>query len=290
MKKTVCVVLAVIAVFALAACKSGHEVVYDKLPVICRISNPLEGITAKIELSKWDDDPFKAENAAKNATVSIGDKEFTGEYTNSSYILWTGDIKHTYKVSDNVLFSIDDGGKLVEFSSSNAVSGENLVTKDTAVEIAKDFIRQHYPDTVFDKYTITTNFDDTTKQYTVSVIKYLGDRATLDNVTLVMSKTGGIVKFECHNFGKIPDNAADEINFDKVEGELLAKCKSVSKKAEKLYSEVVSEPYTYIITLDEEGRPAIVSAALIHCRNTYDMIATGDYETLVLYFANDLLK
>lgn len=292
MKKIVCVVLAVIAVFALAACKkdSGDEVIYKKLPAICRVMNPIEGITASVEMDKWNYEPFTAENRAENVTLSIGGEDISGKYQNTTYVIWTHDLMHTYKVSEDVSFSVDDAGKLVSYTAAAPASGDNVIDKNSAETIARDFIRAFYPDANLADYTVTVTRDDTAKTFKVSAIKYIGDVITLDNAITTISETGAVLSFECSLFGKVPKDAAAEIDFDLVEGELLAKCKSVSKKAEKTYASVVTDPYTYILTLDENGAPAIVAIAIIYCRNTYDIVLTENSETLVLYFANDLLK
>ena len=178
----------------------------------------------------------------------------------------------------------------MSYTAAAPASGDNVIDKNSAETVAKDFIRAFYPDANLADYKVSVTRDDTAKTFKISAIKYLGDVITLDNAITTVSETGAVLSFECSLFGKVPKDAAADIDFDLVEGELLAKCKSVSKKAEKTYASVVTDPYTYILTLDENGAPAIVAIAIMYCRNTYDIVLTENSETLVLYFANDLLK
>ena len=288
MKKTVCIFLAIISLIALAGLAACNKPV-GKLPLICRVINPVEGIDAKEEFTKWNSEPAAVEGRAQTLTVTVNGESLTGNYSNSAYVNWCPEMKHNYMTENLVSFSVNDEGTVIYYNNPYPGTGE-AITKDAATEIAKAFIKTIYPDADLDKYSLSANVNKDDNSFSIAFIKYAGEIISFDHVEVNVDSTGTVREYSSFIFGKISDDLASAFDADKMKKKITAKCDSISKAAKKQYDSLVYDDYSYILTLDEEGNAAMVVLTEIRCQKEHEEIVSASAETVVLYFPNDTLK
>ncbi|MBP5311563.1 MAG: hypothetical protein J6112_01875 [Clostridia bacterium] len=283
MKRIICALLVILAAVSLAACKPVS------LPSVCFLSNKDAIADISVEYTKWTGDPSVDAGAQKTLNVSIDGASLAGTYKNTEYNLWTPDLLHNYTVSDTVEFGVNEKGEVIYYRSSAPEGGETI-DKNKAEEIAKRFAKSIYPDADLSSYKVSNNFDEASGVYTVSFIKYIGERITFDHISLNITSGGVVTKYTSYIFGRVSDDMLSGVNFETLKKKIASKCDKLLGDVKGEYGSVVYDDYSYILTLDENGRPAYVVLVEIRLQNTYDGIMTSHSIDLAVYFANDVLN
>ena len=185
--------------------------------------------------------------------------------------------------------AVDDSGKVIYYIKYNPAGGE-AVEKAKAEEIARNFVKDLYPDVDLSGYTVSNNLDSSSGVYTVSFIKYAGERITIDHVSVNVAGGGEVTQFSAFMFGRIATDAFDGIDYGKLKTKLTAKCDALLGKVKKDYDSVVYDDYQYILTLDEAGKPAVVTLVEIKLQTEHDSVVSAHTVDIGLYFTESVMK
>lgn len=285
MKKGFCLVLTVLIIAVLAGCTPKY------LPQICGITGTESSMTAEVEFDRWISVPLILETQEKTKTVDFDGNTYECAYKESSYMRFTPSLKHTYNAETGEEFGIDSTGKLIYFvSPETLVKPEEPIAEDAAIAKAKETIKAHYPDIDLSAYKESIYFSEADGSYSLSYIKYLGEQITFDHFEMRISGTGKVVIFAAYLIGKVRTEMADTINLQNVKKRLYSKCDALTSKSKKSYDKVYYDDYSYILTVDEDGNPAMVVLTTIVFQNTFDQLASTHEVDIQFYFTGEGVK
>ncbi len=282
MKKVFCALLTLAILLLLCSCAPA------KLPQICQVVDSVEGVEATVELTIWDGYKFTSEEAPKSLTVDINGVSVTGEYSDSDYVMWTPVTKNNYIGQDSVEFGVDGEGTVVFYANPSPSECTEDITSEKATEIASDFIKSIYPGADLGAYKLSAS-PNSSGDYSVSYIKYIGDRITFDHVNITITAKGGVKEYQSYIFGKITEDTAKGVDKSRIRSKVVAKCDQIAKEAKKIFSSVSYDDYSYVLTIDETGRAAYIVLTEILCLTSYDVVATSKSMVAVLYFSPETL-
>ena len=130
-------------------------------------------------------------------------------------------------------FMFDEEGRLLHFTEASDLrwpSGDAQISEQEAIEEATSVLSRYVDAS---EYTVSCSFNG---WYVIEFSKNIGDYATLEYATIMVSRKGGrILKYSSHNLGRVPKN----LDTSKIDSE--RSWAEVKKVLDEIYSKEYSE-------------------------------------------------
>lgn len=242
----------------------------------CSVNNnysiTILGSSNQSEFQDWDKGPFDDPTAKKAVEFDFGNVAVVGSYVETEKRFSEFYNTHTYKDENNHFFTLTEDGKLSSyFFGNNPNKGENkqVYTEAQCIEIASDFISNI---TDPSQYTVTAEYNATRGMYTVSFDKYVDGFKCSDQAEIKVEEDGYIYSFSSTMLGRIPSNARTSFNRKNVEKNIIAKLDKEYSKSKDSYDEVSYENFNYTLTMNENGKYALICYLDVNCIEYYEEV------------------
>ncbi|MDD2971986.1 MAG: HlyD family efflux transporter periplasmic adaptor subunit [Lachnospiraceae bacterium] len=160
----------------------------------------------------------------------------------------------------NLVYSVDESGKLSETLNTNAASGENTLTDENISELKTDILSflNGYSNKDFSqvydfKYSIQGTVLKLSNINTLNSLGTLSDNAVSGMINFGRAKRDGVITYSTDGFEnvKASDITADSFDKEKYEKQQLINNELVSK-GDPIYKLCTSENWSIMIPVDEE--------------------------------------
>lgn len=237
----------------------------------CSVNNnysiTILGSSNQSEFQDWDKGPFDDPTAKKAVEFDFGNVAVVGSYVETEKRFSEFYNTHTYKDKRNRQFTLTEDGKLSSYffgNNPNKVENKQVYTESQCIEIASDFISNI---TDPSQYTVTAEYNATRGMYTVSFNKYVNGFKCSDQAEIKVEEDGYIYSFSSTMLGRIPANARTSFNRKNVEKNIIAKLDEEYSKVS--YDKVTYENFNYELTIDENGKYALICYLDVSYKENY---------------------
>ncbi len=249
----------------------------DELSIkICGFSDSISANPHKLEYDEWNKSFFNDSKAKKNITVWVGDLEVSGKYIKSENRFSEFYTTHTYEDENNCYFDLTDDGKLSSYFWGSNPSKENegqKYSEEECIDIAKAFISDI---TDVSQYTVNSEYSKDEKMYTISFVKYVDGFKCSDQAEICIEETGHIYSFFSTLLGCIPPDAETNFDLEDIQAKIISKLDIEYSQAKQLYDMVSYETFDYQLTIDTDGKYALVCSVDVKCTESY-----GEYDSIL---------
>ena len=243
----------------------------DELSIrICGYSDSIPESSHKLEYQEWSEEAFVDSKAEKNISLSVGNIEVAGEYVETEIRFSEFYKTHKYKDENNRFFSVTDDGTLCAYffgSRSSEDDHERTYTESECVDIARAFLSDI---TDVSEYTVTTAFDEDRSMYTVSFVKYADGFRCSDRADIRIEETGHIYSFSSTMLGRMSSDATTNFDKEAIRSQIISKLDSEYSEAKQAYDNVSYENFDYELTIDDDGKYALICSIDVRCIRSYD--------------------
>ena len=243
----------------------------DELSIrICGYSDSIPENSHKLEYQEWSEEAFVDSKAEKNISLSVGNIEVAGEYVETEIRFSEFYKTHKYRDENNRFFSVTDDGKLCAYFFGNRSSeddNERTYTESECIDIARKFLSNI---TDVSEYTVTTVFDEDRRLYTVSFVKYADGFRCSDRADIRIEETGYIYSFSSTMLGRMSSDATTNFDEEAIRSQIVSKLDSEYSKAKQAYDDVSYENFDYELTIDDDGKYALICSIDVRCIRSYD--------------------
>ena len=248
----------------------------DELSIrVCGYSDSIPENPHKLEYQDWSKDAFVDSKAEKKVAYSVGNIEVAGNYIETEKRFSEFYETHKYKDKNNRYFSLTDDGKLCTyfFGSSFSEDDERTHTESECIDIASTFVSNI---TDVSQFAVTTTFDESRRMYTVSFVKYADGFRCSDRADVMVEETGHIYSFSSTMLGRISLDTTTNFDRKAIQEQIISKLDTEYSKAKQAYDNVSYENFDYELTIDEDGKYALICSVDVKCRRLYN-----GYESVV---------
>jgi len=160
----------------------------------------------------------------------------------------------------NLVYSVDESGKLSDTLNTNAASGENSLTDENISELktdilsfTNDFSNKNFANVYDFKYNIQGTVLKLSNINTLNSLGSLSDNSLNGMINFGRAKKDGIISYNTDGFENIKASEISEKSFDKetYEKQQLINNDLVSK-GDPIYKLCTSENWSIVIPIDEE--------------------------------------
>ena len=257
------ILLLVLPITVLSGCSK-----YNNYSIkLCGYSDSILENSQLQEFQDWSKGSFEDSTAEKTVELKLLDDTVAGSYVDTEKRFSEFYNTHTYKDKRNRQFTLTEDGKLSSyFFGNNPNKGDNgkIYTKSECIEIAKDFISEIVDPS---QYTVTAEYNAMLGMYTVSFNKYVKGFKCSDQAKIKVEEDGYIYSFSSTMLGRIPANARTSFNRKNVEKNIIAKLDEEYSKGP--YDEVTYENFNYELTIDENGKYALICYLDVNYKENY---------------------
>lgn len=177
---------------------------------------------------------------------------------------------HKYRDENNRFFSVTDDGKLCAYFFGNRSSeddNERTYTESECIDIARKFLSNI---TDVSEYTVTTVFDEDRRLYTVSFVKYADGFRCSDRADIRIEETGYIYSFSSTMLGRMSSDVTTNFDNEAIRSQIISKLDSEYSEAKQAYDDVSYENFDYELTIDDDGKYALICSIDVKCTRSYD--------------------
>lgn len=243
----------------------------DELSIrICGYSDSIPENSHKLEYQEWSEEAFVDSKAEKNISLSVGSIEVAGEYVETEIRFSEFYKTHKYRDENNRFFSVTDDGKLCAYFFGNRSSeddNERTYTESECIDIARKFLSNI---TDVSEYTVTTVFDEDRRLYTVSFVKYADGFRCSDRADIRIEETGYIYSFSSTMLGRVSSDVTTNFDNEAIRSQIISKLDSEYSEAKQAYDDVSYENFDYELTIDDDGKYALICSIDVKCTRSYD--------------------
>lgn len=243
----------------------------DELSIrICGYSDSIPENSHKLEYQEWSEEAFVDSKAEKNISLSVGSIEVAGEYVETEIRFSEFYKTHKYRDENNRFFSVTDDGKLCAYFFGNRSSeddNERTYTESECIDIARKFLSNI---TDVSEYTVTTVFDEDRRLYTVSFVKYADGFRCSDRADIRIEETGYIYSFSSTMLGRMSSDVTTNFDNEAIRSQIISKLDSEYSEAKQAYDDVSYENFDYELTIDDDGKYALICSIDVKCTRSYD--------------------
>lgn len=262
MRKMIYIILSlVLPITVLSGCSVNNNYSIK----ICRYSDSISESSNQSEFQDWNKGPFDDPTAKKAVELDFGNVAVVGSYVETEKRFSEFYNTHTYKDENNHLFTLTEDGKLSSYffgNNPNKVDNGKIYTKSECIEIARSFISEIVDPS---QYTVTAEYNALLGMYRVSFDKYVDGFKCSDQAEIMIEQTGYIYSFSSTMLGKIPANAKTNFNRKAVEKKIIEKLDKEYSESKDSYDEVSYENFNYNLTMDENGKYALICYLDVDC-------------------------
>ena len=262
MRKMIYIILSlVLPITVLSGCSVNNNYSIK----ICRYSDSISGSSNQSEFQDWNKGPFDDPTAKKAVELDFGNVAVVGSYVETEKRFSEFYNTHTYKDENNHLFTLTEDGKLSSYffgNNPNKVDNGKIYTKSECIEIARSFISEIVDPS---QYTVTAEYNAILGMYEISFDKYVDGFKCSDQAEIMIEQTGYIYSFSSTMLGRIPANAKTSFNRKTVEKKIIEKLDKEYSKSKDSYDEVSYENFNYNLTMDENGKYALICYLDVNC-------------------------
>lgn len=211
------------------------------------------------------DEKYENADISKEVTVKVKDKLIKGKYLKTEYFDFNYYPTYEYVDDNGNLFCIDPEGKLTYYFWGNPEETGIELSKEECISVVDEFVSD-----IIDVSKYQLKVDVKENKYEVTYTKFVDNTETTESICVVVLFTGNLYSYSSFMLGKIPEDATNDFDMDKVKESVTNRLDIMFEDAKHRYDEVKYTEVATQYTILKDGQEALICTVDVECINNFE--------------------